>query len=227
MPEQFVLDQHHVLRVPALSAFEWLEHGFSTRDTGAWPDAARLIMLKQIHSARVVPALDGAGYIGEGDALVTNHPGTIIGVRTADCVPILLADVKHRAVASVHAGWRGSAEQIVTRAVSEMHSRFETRPGDLYAAIGPSIRKCCYEVGPEVARQFSPWFPALASINGSSKLDLPEANRRQLIEAGLSETRIFSEAPCTFCTPGAFHSYRRDGERAGRMVSAISIRENR
>lgn len=180
-------------------------------------------MLRQIHSALIVEATEQTGYIGEGDALITRRPGLLIGVRTADCVPILLVDSKKRVVAAVHAGWRGSAKQIVVSSITELQSRYGTSPSDLFAAIGPAIGPCCYEVGPDVARQFVTWWPELQETLTPQKIDLPETNRRQLMTAGVPEAQIDCGAPCTACTPSFLHSYRRDKEAAGRMIAAIGI----
>lgn len=213
-------------RVAALTGFDWLEHGFGSRAPSTWPDAWRLSMLKQVHSANVLMAGSAAGYIGEGDALVTDRPGQLVGVRTADCVPILLVDSRKRAVAAVHAGWRGTAQRISMCTISEMTRQFGTVPEDVYAAIGPAVGGCCYEVGPEVAREFSRWWPRFDGVQQPVKLDLVATNCRQLIQAGVSSDRIFGGAPCTFCTH-TLHSYRRDREAAGRMISAIGIRNEK
>ncbi|MBS1876022.1 MAG: peptidoglycan editing factor PgeF [Acidobacteria bacterium] len=216
--------QTDVYRVPAFEQFEWLEHGFGTARSGAWPDPARLSMVKQVHSAIVVAAdAAGAGWIGEGDALVASKPGALVGVRTADCVPVLLVDACRRAVAAVHAGWKGTSAEIVKCTISEMMVRFGTVPGDVWAAIGPAIGVCCYEVGPEVAGRFGRWFPELDGIDRHVKIDLTEVNRRQLVEAGVPATQAFTGAPCTACTP-TLDSFRRDREAAGRMIAAIGVR---
>lgn len=209
-----------VLVSPVLSALDWLEHGFATRHAENWFDERRLAYLKQIHSD-VTHAASNPGNLGEGDALITDVPGLLIGVRTADCLPILIADPTHRAVAAIHAGWRGSAEGIVLRAIAAMRARFGTEPRDAVAVIGPGIRRCCYEVGSDVATRFSSWLPELDGGAGKVHLDLLEVNRRQLLSAGLGE--IHAGGDCTFCN-SLFHSFRRDGESAGRMYSVIGIR---
>lgn len=219
--------QSGVYRASALEPFAWLEHGFAAGDTRDWPGAGRLATAHQVHSATVLTAVDGPGQIGTGDALITNLPGRPVGVRTADCVPILLADTRRRVVAAVHAGWKGTAEAIVRCTISEMVGRFGTAPADLLAAIGPCIGKCCYEVGPEVARRFAPWIAAMESVSAPIKLDLAEVNRRQAIDSGVPLENVFAGAPCTFCTAGGeFHSFRRDRERAGRMLAWIGIRKH-
>ena len=169
--------------------------------------------LKQIHSGLVLVA-DRDGLIGEGDALITGQPGIAVSVRTADCYPILLVDSRRRAVAAVHAGWRGTAARIVSETIAEMRVRFETDPADIYAAIGPGIGGCCYEVGPDVARQFD---------QSAGHLDLADANRRQLIDSGVDISHVDMFGMCTFCDAARFHSYRRDKEQAGRMVSFIRV----
>lgn len=220
--QPFQLDSLGVYRVPTLAAFSWLEHGFGTRLPSSWPDPARLAFLKQIHSTNVIEACT-PGPSGHGDALTSNVPGLLTGIRTADCVPILLVDSRNRAVAAIHAGWRGTSGMIAAATVAEMNRRYGTLPPDLYAAIGPAIGQCCYEVGPEVAHGFARWWPDLKSIDTPIRIDLTEANRRQLAQAGIPDEQIFTGAPCTRCTDTC-HSYRRDREAAGRMISAIGIR---
>ncbi len=205
----------------ALRRIQWLEHGFGTRL--AQPTADNLFTLRQVHSNRVLKAEGRPGTVGEGDALVTDTPGLWLGVRTADCLPILLADQRRRAVAAVHAGWRGTTQGVAAEAVRTMRALFETDPADLLAAIGPGIGACCFEVGPEVAGQFKPLFPERTDLNIRKKLDLAEANTRQLLQAGIPAEQIFRSTLCTCCTPLEFHSWRRE-RSPGRMLSAISIR---
>jgi YfiH family protein len=211
-----------IWRATPLDAFEWLEHGFGTRQAN--PDPENLATLHQIHSDLVVRAGGEPGRIGEGDALVTDRPGLRVGVRTADCLPILLVDPERRAIAAVHAGWRGTLLGVAVRAVETMNRLFGSRAGSLWAAIGPGIRGCCYEVGPEVALQFRNIFPERDDLDGKTRLDLAAANRRLLTWVGLSPERIDCGAPCTFCAGREFHSWRRDRESAGRMLSVAGIR---
>ncbi len=210
----FYLDSQHHYRARALDEFEWLVHGFGTR-LAARPEAATV---KQVHSAVCIAAEGRAGCLGQGDALLEHTPGRLVAVKTADCIPVLLADARNRAVAAVHAGWRGSAAGIAQAALRAMGERYGTRPEDVHAAIGPGIGPCCYEVGPEVAAEFG------LPRNGPVKLDLAEINRRQLIEAGLKPERVAAAGLCTRCHEAEFHSFRRDRERAGRMYSVIGIR---
>lgn len=212
----FYLGPDHIYRVSELDALPWLVHGFGTRLADVPGLFPRLALLKQIHSADCIVASGRTGLIGKGDALLEDADGGVVAVKTADCIPVLLADEEHRAVAAVHAGWRGTAAGIVGRAVREMGERFGSRPAAIHAAIGPGIGKCCYEVGPEVAEQFGE--------SGRVHLDLPEQNRRQLRDAGVTAERIYASNLCTQCRPEEFHSFRRDREAAGRLFSFAGIR---
>jgi hypothetical protein len=212
----FYKDSHQVYRVRELDSLAWLVHGFGTRLADIPSLFGNLATLKQIHSATCVPAAGRPGILGQGDALLENTSGSVVAVKTADCIPVLLIDDRHRAVAAVHAGWRGTVARIVQNAMEGMRERFGTSPADLYAAIGPGIGKCCYEVGPEVAAQFGE--------QGRAHIDLPAANRSLLIEAGVTPERIYASNLCTMCLPDEFHSFRRDKEAAGRMHSFAGIR---
>ena len=204
-----------ILTSPLLSQFDWLEHGFGTRQFV--PDQDRMASLKQVHSATVLVADQPVGCAGIGDALLAAQPGTLVSVRTADCFPVLMADTRTRAVAAVHAGWRGTAAQIVIHALQRMRDGFGTDPKDVFAVIGPGIGACCYQVGEDVALQFG--------RKQAGHLDLATVNRRQLLEAGLPGEQIDVVGSCTYCDAETFHSFRRDRERAGRMVSYIGARK--
>jgi YfiH family protein len=212
----FDKDSGFIYRVSELESLPWLIHGFGTRRTDIPAQFGQLATLKQIHSASCVPAEGRCGILGEGDALLENTPGAVIAVKTADCIPILLADERRRAVAAVHAGWRGTAANIAVGAIQAMRERFGTEPEDLHAAIGPGIGRCCYEVGPEVSAQFGE--------QGRVRLDLPAINRAQLIEAGVTAERIYASNLCTMCHVEEFESFRRDGAAAGRLYSFVGIR---
>ncbi len=205
-----------VYRVSEFDRFEWLIHGFGTRLADIPGRFGNLATVKQVHSADCVSAEGRIGMLGNGDALLEDSPGAVVAVKTADCIPILLVDPSRRAVAAVHAGWRGTAAGIGQRAIEAMGLRFGTLPADLEAAIGPGIGECCYEVGPEVSSRFGG--------EGRGHLDLPGINRRQLIEAGVTPGRIYSSNLCTMCRPEEFHSFRRDKEAAGRLYSFIGLR---
>ena len=143
---------------------------------------------------------------------------------TSRCLPILIADPQNRAIAAVHAGWRGTAKQIVMETVEAMSNHFGSRMEDLVIAIGPGIGLCCYEVGPSVARQFSSFFPEHGDPSEGVKIDLAESTIRQLRRNGGRTGQIDSSGLCSRCLADMFHSYRRDAEAAGRMVSTIGIR---
>lgn len=209
-----------------------------------------LVALKQIHSD-VVHLFDAPPEQPCcGDASVTNRRGLLLGVQTADCVPVLLVDPKGRAVAAVHAGWRGTLQRIAVKAIGKMTMHFGTKPADLLAAIGPSISGCCYEVGTEVAVEFrsqfhnaSEWFDEMRTGDEPNPLqwlnmappghqpppknvylDLRKANRSQLLEAGLRDQNIFSSDLCTACRRDLLFSYRKEGRRTGRLMAVIGIR---
>ena len=213
----FYRDSENIYRVTDLDVFPWLVHGFGTRLSDIPAAFAQLATLKQIHSASCVTAEGRAGLLGEGDALIENQPGSVVAVKTADCIPVLLVDERRRVVAAVHAGWRGTAARIVADAVTLMGSRFGTSVGDLHAAIGPGIGECCYEVGAEVAEHFGG--------QGRGHIDLAAANRRQLEESGVTQRRIYASNLCTMCRGEEFDSFRRDREKAGRMYSFAGIRQ--
>ena len=206
-----------MLRAPNLAQFEWLTHGFGRRDS---TPPAPVATLKQIHSGIVREATRASGdRFEEGDALVSAEPGVIVGIRTADCVPLLLADRRTRAVAAAHAGWRGTAQNIAASVVNEMRKRFGSRMEDLHVAIGPSIGPCCYEVGVDVARQFDNWCPNLDTAITPLPLDLPAINEIQLRQIGVID--VWTAGECTFCQPERYFSFRREREQAGRMLSFI------
>lgn len=218
MRAEFRLGPDGVFRCEELNGFVFSKHGFGSRSGNPAVD----VTLRQTHSDVVVNADGLADRAREGDALVCNQPGRAIGVRTADCVPILLLDPETRAIAAIHAGWRGTAAGIARKTVERLSAEFSASPGGLFAAIGPCIQSCCYQVGPEVARQFVSHFPEWTGEIGQRPLDLPEANTRQLIEAGLPESQIFESGLCTACSVASLFSYRREPKNPGRMIAAIS-----
>lgn len=201
-----------------LLEYPWLRHGFGTRDAESW--LGDYTQVKQIHSDLFFVADGHRGVLGHGDALIVSEPHNPIGVRTADCVSLIVVDVQKRVGAVIHAGWRGTASQIAAKTVAHMHEYFGALKSDLVGAIGPSIGPCCFEVGPEVIEQFRPFFP---DRDLGQTIDLREANRRQLLAAGLLPENIDCGDLCTKCGPEEFHSWRRDREASGRMVSGLEI----
>jgi purine-nucleoside/S-methyl-5'-thioadenosine phosphorylase / adenosine deaminase len=215
---EFTVEQGIYL-CPGFAEFTWQRHGFGSRQAN--PTAN--VTLRQIHSNHVRSADHlGEGH-SEGDALVTSRPGQSIGVRTADCVPILLLDSRSRAVAAVHAGWRGTAAQIVRCTLAKITEDYGTSAGDVYAAIGPAIRACCYEVSSDVAERFASW-PESVQLSATAKprIDLAKANRLQMVSAGVPREQIFDCELCTACRFGTFFSFRREPADSGRMLSVIS-----
>ena len=207
-----------------------------------------LALVRQVHSNRsvLVRATDGClaqpGTV-EADGLMSDEPGKLIGILTADCIPVMVVDPEHRAVAAFHAGWRGTVERIVELGVGRMRELFGTDPKQAVAAIGPGIGACCYTVGDEVRQRFGEKFSYAEGLFARSddgrmmyaelrpaelkpaemRLDLTEANRRQLIDAGLKPESIVAVGGCTSCQPEKFFSHRASGGRAGRMMAAIGV----
>ena len=209
-----------------------------------------LITLKQFHSD-VIHLFDATpGEPCKGDASITDRPGLLLAIQTADCVPILLVDPKNRAIAAIHAGWRGTLARIAAKTIGKMQMHFATNPRDLLAAIGPSIGPCCYEVGTEVATQFLSQFADAPAYFDEFRtgdepnpiqwlnmmppghqpppkgvlLDLRKANRSQLLSTGLRPQNIHTIDLCTACHPDLLFSYRKQGSQSGRLMSIIALR---
>lgn len=171
-----------------------------------------------------------------GDALLTDQAGILLSVRSADCLPVLIVDPERRAVAAVHAGWRGALHRVIEKAAVEMRRSFGSRPERLLAALGPSIRSCCYEVGEKVEEAFHRHFPQVERFFGprparqrlrrhtSTHLDLVAVARAQLRGAGLSAHHVWVAEFCTACRTDLFYSHRKEGPRTGRVMAVIGIR---
>jgi hypothetical protein len=160
------------------------------------------------------------------DAVVTNRPGILIGVRVADCVPILLYDPVRKVAGAVHAGWRGTAAGILKKTVQVMTDRFKSEPSSVLMAVGPSIRGCCYEVDGEVAESvLAATGEGAYSVRNGEKyyLDLASANRCQALSAGLSAAHLWIADACTRCLPEEFYSYRFAPGMLGRQAGFIGI----
>ncbi len=210
-----------------------------------------LRLVKQFHSNLVREARSN-GTVCKGDGLITDEPGILLAVQTADCIPVLVADRKKRVVGAFHAGWRGTVQRIVENGVGRMRLFYGSHPKDLIAAIGPGIGVCCYGVGDEVMSAFESQFtyarelfrevfdsdpvrkkypmlfltqraPGHSPIGPQLHLDLMEANRRQLLDAGLSPRAIHITGGCTQCDRELFFSHRGSQGFAGRMMSVIGI----
>ncbi len=217
--------------------------------TALWP----LVTVRQIHSDIIhcVGTIPHAPLTGDG--LITATPGLLLAIQTADCLPVILVDTKRRAVGVFHAGWRGTVKRIVEKGVGEMLRCFGSRARDLKAAIGPGVQGCCYEVGEEVRTKFESQFAYAAKLFREVKdsdpvrekypllfltarapghselpkkifLDLVEANRQQLLAAGVPKKNIEASPLCTSCHPELLFSYRAEKGKTGRMMGVAGIR---
>jgi YfiH family protein len=230
---------------------QYAPHLFTTRDlqlrgdAGEWiavagavgVDSARLRLIRQVHGIAV--AVSRAGGAGswdppQADIIVSDDPEVAVGVRVADCAPVLIADTVRGVVAAAHAGWRGTAQSVASHAVGAMGTQFGSKPEDLIAAIGPCLGPCCGEVGPDVLAAFRSagrtdgdigrWFRP--GRGDRHLLDLARANVDQLAAAGVPLDRIYDSGLCTKSHAERFHSYRADGPGAGRMAAVIRARKN-
>ncbi len=215
----------------------------------AWP----LVTLRQIHSDLIHYVENVPTKLLAGDGLITDTTGLLVAVQAADCMPIIVVDKKRRAVGVFHAGWRSTVKRIVEKGVGEMRKHFGSDPQNLVAAIGPGVRSCCYKVGEEVRTTFKAQFayggslfhevkdsdpvrekypllfltaraPGHSELPVSLFLDLAEANRRQLLDAGLSAKSIDTSFPCTACHPELLFSYRAEKGITGRLLGVAGIR---
>jgi YfiH family protein len=180
----------------------------------------------QVHGRNVVQvAPPRAESLGDADALWTESPGFAVGVRTADCVPVLFVDAEAHRVAAVHSGWKGTQLEVVGALVDAWRAR-GARPERLLAAIGPSIRLCCYEVSEDLARTFAVQFGAevTARDNGPPHLDLVRALTTTLVRRGLNPAHIDVLPHCTACAGNDFYSHRRDRGRTGRHLNLVACR---
>jgi YfiH family protein len=197
----------------------WQVHGSDVRTVKSLIDAK--------------PAEDAHGDTVYCDAIVSDAPGVMAGVKTADCVPILIGDPQNGAFAAVHAGWRGTVAQVITKALSRMISDYKTKPGDVVVAIGPAAGACCYEVGSEVIAAFAEGFENSYELFKATReshacVDLIKANRAQLTTAGVVQANIYSAPLCTMCRTDLFFSYRREKSvqgKVGRLMSVIGRTE--
>jgi len=194
-------------------------------------ESMHMVTANQTHSDHIVAIETSRSYgwishedaVASCDALVTPLANVCLGILTADCVPLLLYDPVKHIIAAVHAGWRGSAKRITLKTVRFMQHRYRSNPQDILAAIGPSIRACCYEVGEDVAARFATYDKGVVRYNNRYFLDLVAINRTQLLEAGIQTTRINVSPACTACEEQRFFSYRKT-QCSGRFLSFIARR---
>jgi hypothetical protein len=164
----------------------------------------------------------------QADAIISQQTNLLLGVKTADCVPILLADAATGAMAAVHAGWRGTLGEIAPKTLRRLAVEFHTKPENVRAAIGPAALGCCYQVGPEVIRAFKDKFSYAGELfsmhyDDHAHIDLHRANRRQLTDAGLREENIYAAPLCTMCRTDLFFSYRREKPRYGKTGRLLAV----
>ena len=220
---------------------------------GASSPICKLVTLKQVHSD-IIHLVDSSALESlVGDGMITSTPALLLAIQTADCLPIILVDIKRRAVGAFHAGWRGTVKRIVEKGVGEMQRWFGSRPRDLKAAIGPGIHGCCYTVGEEVRENFESQFAYAAKLFREVKesdpvrekypllfltarapghgelpkkifLDLVEANRQQLVAAGVAAKNIEASPLCTSCRTDLLFSYRAEKGKTGRMMAVVGTR---
>jgi len=215
-----------------------------------WPMAT----LKQVHGDVIyrVGSPEDCANPCTGDGLITNVPGILLAIQTADCLPVLLVDPRKRAVGAFHAGWRGTFKRIVEKGVGAMQQHFGSDPKKILAAIGPGIHACCYEVGRDLRTQFEAQFsyakelfievsnydpvrekypmlfltaraPGHSDLGPQIHLDLVDANRRQLLDAGVPAKNISASDLCTSCRTDLLFSYRKERAKTGRMMGAVGI----
>jgi polyphenol oxidase len=204
------------------------------------PDAVkpstRLISVRQIHSALIhhVDDYNWLNFPKEGDGLFTHTPGLVLSILTADCMSILLVDRRRKNIAALHAGWRGTLLNIPGQGADWLLREFNGHPEDCLAVVGPAIRSCCYQVGPEVAESFhqawgeesSQFLTPDPDETGKHRLDLPTVAHHQLLGSGFILKNIFSNPPCTSCHKDRFFSHRGDHGHSGRMMALVGIAES-
>lgn len=194
---------------------------------GCWQiHGAEVRVVANVKEAR--PAENELGDTVFCDAIVSGAAGVLAGVKTADCVPVLIGDPRHKAFAAVHAGWRGTLAGVVGQAIQTLRNKYGSNPEDLRVAIGPAAGSCCYEVGQEVIDAFTSRFANGSSLftptrNGHATVDLVQANRDQLTSAGLLEEKIHAAPLCTMCRTDLFFSYRKEKRLHGRVGRLMAV----
>ncbi|MBI1821075.1 MAG: peptidoglycan editing factor PgeF [Nitrospirae bacterium] len=192
--------------------------------------------VKQVHGRAVLDVrsehvndLSGSNFSRfEFDGMLTSRPNLVLTIYSADCLPLLFFDPEKKVVGAVHAGWRGSFLNISRDMVKKIAEVYQGDPAHLRVVCGPSIHVCCFEIQNDVAEKFHEKFPQWPDLirreKGRQTLDLQALNRRQLMEEGVLENNIETSDVCTFCSARRLPSYRRDGARAGRIISGIRLK---
>lgn len=181
-------------------------------------DSSNLVIPKQVHGDQV-QLCTTPGELADTDAIISKSEDIVLSIQVADCIPLFILDKNLKMFGVVHAGWRGVAKGIVTKTIAELKKHNEDGETNI-ALIGPSIKQCCFEIGPEVAEQFPDEF-LVQVIGDRSYLDLQGVVQNQLVNAGIKSEQIIDLGECTCCQPGKYHSYRREGKKAGRMIAVM------
>jgi YfiH family protein len=241
--------KNQLIKSRGLGRISWLVHGATTRRFNSegedkTPDLERLAVLlgfapqayalaDQVHGTRIsvvdsqrLASHSSSPYcfLPETDGIITSLPNVMLHVFTADCVPVFIVDTHTRRVGILHAGWLGTLDQLASKVVQQL-TTLGSRTADLMAWIGPAIRKCCYEISPELMRQFRKRFSACSGFFDGRHLDLPLLNYWQLEVAGIPETHISLANLCTKCNQDLLYSYRGNRHNKGRIISFLAIRQ--
>jgi YfiH family protein len=251
MPERIIIDKKEYYSIEVFNnqnvacafstrlgnnmSLEYGETGYSLANrkkflSGLSIEHHKLVCAKQVHGDRVrvikgsdagQGALNHQSALEDTDAFVTNEKELPLAIFTADCLSVFLFDPKAPAVGLVHAGWRSSKEDIILKTIDLMGYKYGSDPLDLHVAFGPSIRECCYQVGKEMQE----FFPEHIAQKGEHfYLDLIKFNKRKLLDSGVKEENVFDSGICTSCRNDIFYSYRKEGNRCGRIMSVIMLK---
>ncbi|MGC9365131.1 MAG: peptidoglycan editing factor PgeF [Fidelibacterota bacterium] len=241
-----------ILQSSLMNSWGYLRHAFSSRKGGVSPapwdslnlgystgdaaenvrenrrrflatldaDPERLACGRQVHR-RSITTVERPGLYDACDGLITTEKNIVLAIKTADCVPLLLFDPVQKVLAVIHCGWRSVVKNIVEEAIARLTAAYSSRTTSIYAAIGPALRSCCYEIQEDVACHFSGGF--VIRREGGLFLDLVGAIENRLVKSGVTEQNIDTCHRCTYCEKELFFSYRRDGQRSGRMMLAATL----
>jgi len=223
----------HYLSSILLDKIPWVNHAFGikgestgnkintlgdfVKSFGLFPEF--ISEVDQIHSSKVF-IVSKPGIAGRGDGLVTNKKGLILAVKTADCAPALFCDTKKRVIGAVHIGWRGIVKGIIEKFADVVVKEFGSKMDEIFCAVGPFIRECCYEIGDDIIGYFKHYYQL---ENGKIFLNMEEEIKDRLLRVGIPVDNIEFLKHCTACDPEKFFSYRRDRGKTGRMYSIIMI----
>ncbi len=197
------------------------------KDLGIY--VCKLVYARQVHGAKVLTVKSPAfRNLQEADGFVTDKPGYLLSIFTADCLPVVFFDAKKNCIGAVHCGWKSTYKGIAKNAVVRMKRLYGSNPKDIQVRFGPSIQKFCYEVNPDLGAKFTNRFDkaCLSSREGKTFLDLEKANETLLVKCGIPKKNIIKNPHCTMCRKDLFFSYRRDGKGTGRMVTSIIINKS-